>query len=224
SGYYSNLDADTALQQLAETKMLGISLYASAKTEDGFVVDGQVSLTDLDVDTARTVSFLSGSQTLTSQSSNSGFAAALGISYDFEGDFGTVSPGIEARYVDHSFGPVTETGGTLALTINRPDFESFQGRIGVDYQKVSGAFQLDANLDFVHEYEDGPAVFSAQFANGTGPGVLFALAGQDKNWAEAGLSAKIDAGPATLGLGFDTTIGRTNASAQTYRATATIKF
>ncbi|MEX0342192.1 MAG: trypsin-like serine protease, partial [Erythrobacter sp.] len=46
SGYYSNLDADTALQQLAETKMLGISLYASAKTEDGFVVDGQVSLTD----------------------------------------------------------------------------------------------------------------------------------------------------------------------------------
>ncbi|MBO6525760.1 autotransporter domain-containing protein [Erythrobacter sp.] len=224
SGYYSDLDADVALQQQAEAKMLGISLYGSAKTDDGFVIDGQVSLTDLDVDTARTVSFLGGSQTLTSQSSNGGFAAALGISYDFEGDFGTVSPGIEARYVDHSFDPVTETGGSLALTINRPDFESFQGRIGVDYQKVSGAFQLDANIDFVHEYEDGPFPFSAQFANGTGPGVLFPLASQDKNWAEAGLSAKFDTGPATLGVGFDTTIGRTNASAQTYRATATFKF
>jgi subtilase-type serine protease len=224
SGYYSDLEADVVLGQEAESKMLALSIYGSAKTEDGFVIDGQVSLTDLDVDTERTVSFLGGTQTLTSASSDGGFAAALGISYDLEGPMGTLSPGIELRYVDHSFDAVTETGGSLALAIDRPDFESLQGRIGLDYQKVTGAFQLDANIDFVHEYEDGPQAFSAQFASGTGPAVLFPLANGDKNWAEAGLSAQFGAGPAMLGVGFDTTIGRQNANAQTYRATATFKF
>jgi uncharacterized protein with beta-barrel porin domain len=224
SGFYSDLDADVALNQQAEAKSMAVSLYGSAKTVDGFVVDGQVSLIDLDIDTARTVSFLGGSQTLTSESSNSGFAAALGLAYDFEGPLGTISPGIELRYVDHSFDTVTETGGSLALTINREDVESLQGRIGLDYQSAGGPIQVDANIDFVHEYEDGPSVFTAQFAGGTGPAVPFLLANQTKDWGEAGLSVQYVSGGAQFGVGFDTTIGRDNADAQTYRAMASFKF
>ncbi|MEG3597497.1 MAG: autotransporter outer membrane beta-barrel domain-containing protein [Pseudomonadota bacterium] len=224
SGYYSDLEADVVLGQEADSRILALSLYGSAKTEDGFVVDGQLSLTDIDIDTTRTVAFLGGSQTLTSESSNSGFAAAVGISYDFEGPLGTISPGIELRYVDHSFDPVTETGGTLALQINREDVESLQGRIGLDYQNAGGPIRIDANIDFVHEYEDGPAFFTAQFAGGTGPAVPFLLANQSKDWGEAGLSVKYVTGAAAFGVGFDTTIGRDNADAQTYRATATFKF
>ncbi|UYH55215.1 autotransporter domain-containing protein [Qipengyuania sp. SS22] len=224
SGYYSDLDADVALNQQADAKALAVSLYGSAKTVDGFVVDGQVSLIDLDIDTARTVSFLGGSQTLTSESSNSGFAAALGLGYDFEGPLGTISPGIELRYVDHSFDPVSETGGSLALAINREDVESLQGRIGLDYQSAGGPIQIDANIDFVHEYEDGPSVFTAQFAGGTGPAVPFLLADPSKNWGEAGLSLQYVSGGAQFGVGFDTTIGRNNADAQTYRAMASFKF
>ncbi len=222
--YYSDLDADVVLDQEAESKMLAVSLYGSAKTVDGFVIDGQVSLTDLDVDTRRTVAFLGGSQTLTSESSDGGLTAALGLSYDFESAAGTISPGIELRYADQSFDVVTETGGPLALQITREDFESLQGRIGLDYQKVSSGFQLDANFDFVHEYKDGPYWFAANFANGTGPGAIFPIASPDKNWAEAGLSAQVRSGAASFGLGVDTTIGRKNANAQTYRATATFKF
>ena len=222
--YYSDLDADVVLNQEAESKMLAVSLYGSAKTVDGFVIDGQVSLTDLDVDTRRTVAFLGGSQTLTSESSDGGLTAALGLSYDLEGPLGTISPGIELRYADQSFDVVTETGGPLALQITREDFESLQGRIGLDYQKVSTGFQLDANFDFVHEYKDGPYWFAANFANGTGPGAIFPIASPDKNWAEAGLSAQVRSGAASFGLGVDTTIGRKNANAQTYRATATFKF
>ena len=224
SGYYSDLEADVVLGQEADSRILALSLYGSAKTEDGFVVDGQLSLTDIDIDTTRTVAFLGGSQTLTSESSNSGFAAAVGISYDFEGPLGTISPGIELRYVDHSFDPVTETGGTLALQINREDVESLQGRIGLDYQNAGGPIRIDANIDFVHEYEDGPAFFTAQFAGGTGPAVPFLLANQSKDWGEAGLSVKYVTGAAAFGVGFDPTIGRDNADAQTYRATATFKF
>ena len=224
SGFYSDLDADVALNQQADAKSMAVSLYGSAKTVDGFVVDGQVSLIDLDIDTARTVSFLGGSQTLTSESSNSGFAAAVGLAYDFEGPLGTISPGIELRYVDHSFDTVTETGGSLALTINREDVESLQGRIGLDYQSAGGPIQVDANIDFVHEYEDGPSVFTAQFAGGTGPAVPFLLANQTKDWGEAGLSVQYVSGGAQFGIGFDTTIGRDNADAQTYRAMASFKF
>ena len=216
--------ADVVLGQEADSRILALSLYGSAKTEDGFVVDGQLSLTDIDIDTTRTVAFLGGSQTLTSESSNSGFAAAVGISYDFEGPLGTISPGIELRYVDHSFDPVSETGGSLALTINRENVESLQGRIGLDYQSAGGPIQMDANIDFVHEYEDGPSVFTAQFASGTGPAVPFLLADQTKDWGEAGFSLQYVSGGAQFGVGFDTTIGRDNADAQTYRATATFKF
>jgi uncharacterized protein YhjY with autotransporter beta-barrel domain len=224
SAYYSDLDADVVLGQEADAKMLAVSLYGSVKTEDGFVLDGQVSLTDVDIDTTRTVSFLGDTQTLSSESGNSGFAAAVGISYDIEGEFGTISPGIELRYADHSFDIVEETGGPLALRIEREDFESLQGRIGLDYQKVSGAMQINANADWVHEYNDGPYAVGAQFVAGTGPAVPFPVASMDKDWGEIGLSAQFGTGAVQFGLGVDTTIARKNANAQTYRAMATFKF
>ncbi|HCH93832.1 MAG TPA: hypothetical protein DFK13_03010, partial [Erythrobacter sp.] len=224
SAQYSDLDSEVSLGNETESTTLALSLYGSVKTVDGFVVDGQLTVTDVDLDTTRTIAFGGGTQTLTSDSGDGGLGAALGISYDIEGAFGTISPGIEVRYVDHSLDVIEETGGPLALRIDREDFESLQGRIGFDYQKVTTGLQLDANVDFVHEYEDGPFAVSAQFANGTGPGVLFPVSSQDKFWAEAGISAKFNSGPAQFGIGVDTTIARDNANAQTYRASATFKF
>ena len=54
--------------------------------------------------------------------------------------------------------------------------------------------------------------------------MLFPVNSQDKFWAEAGISAKFNSGPAQFGIGVDTTIARDNANAQTYRASATFKF
>ncbi|MBX7483268.1 autotransporter domain-containing protein [Qipengyuania qiaonensis] len=224
SAYYSDLEADVVLGQEADSKMLAVSLYGSVKTEVGIVVDGQVSLTDVDIDTTRTVSFVGDTQTLTSESSDGGLAAAVGVSYDIEGAFGTISPGVELRYADHSFDVVEETGGPLALRIDREDFESLQGRIGLDYQKVSGTVQIDAHADWVHEFEDGPLAVGAQFAAGNGPAVPFAVASTDSDWGEIGLSAQFGTGAVQFGLGVDTTISRKNANAQSYRAMATFKF
>ena len=224
SGYYSDLDADVALGQEASSRMLALSLYGSAKTEDGFVVDGQVSITDVDMDTTRTVAFLGGTQTLSSESSDNGIAAAVGIAYDFDTEVGTLSPGIELRYADHSFDVIDESGGTLALRINRQDFESLQGRFGFDYQTMSDTFQFDLSADWVHEYNDGPQAIGAQFVVGTGPAVPFPVANGDKDWMEVGMSAQVVSGSAKFGVGIDTTIGRADANAQSYRAMASFKF
>ncbi|QYJ08032.1 autotransporter domain-containing protein [Qipengyuania flava] len=221
---YSDLEADVALGHEAESQMLAVSLYGSVKTDSNWVIDGQISLTDVDLETERTVGLGGTPFTLSSDSSDGGIAGALGLSYDFEGDFGTISPGIEVRFVDHSLDVVDESGGPMALRISRQDFESFQGRIGFDYQKTAGSFQIDAHADWVHEYEDGPFAVAASFAAGTGAAQLFPVASQDKDWGEIGLSATFGSGAFQFGVGADTTLGRSNANAQSYRATATLKF
>ena len=225
SVYHSNLDADVALGGTADSELWAGSFYGRAKTGAGLVFEGQFSFSNYNTKTARTVDFLGTPQTLVSNDTNGGIAAGLGVSYDIDMGGLTVAPGIETRYTKVSFDRISEQGGFAALRIDREKFESFQGRAGLELStSEDSAFQLRANADYVHEFEDGPQLFTANFVNGVGSGVPFAYDVTDEDWFEVGASASFGSGPIRLGVGVDTTIGRDNAEAQTYSASATIRF
>ena len=84
--------------------------------------------------------------------------------------------------------------------------------------------QINANAQLVWEFEDGPQLLGANFVSGTGPNAGFVLDTADHTWAELGVAATIGDGPFRMGLGFDTTIGRDNADARVFRASATYRF
>ena len=137
---------------------------------------------------------------------------------------GTISPGIEGRYASVDLGTVRETGGLTALEIDRESFTSTQARFGFDYEKQAKMVQINANAQLVWEFEDGPQLLGANFAQGVGPNANFVLDTADHTWGEIGISASVGNGPLQLTVGADTTIGRDNADAQVFRGTATYRF
>jgi uncharacterized protein with beta-barrel porin domain len=224
SGYYSTLDADTPLGQRVESQTYAASVYARHNLDQNFVLDGQLSLGNIGFDTTRTVQFLGASQTLSSSSSDFMVAGALGISYDLDSSIGTFSPGVEFRYASVDLTTLREQGGTLALALERDKFKSTQSRFGVDYAKAGKVLTLNATAQVVWEFQNGPTLLAANFAQGIGANANFVLENPDGLWGEVGASATFGKGPMTITAGFDTTIGRDNADAQVIRGTATYRF
>jgi outer membrane autotransporter protein len=151
-------------------------------------------------------------------------SGALGISYDIETKAGTISPRVEGRYANVDLEAFREDGGTLALAMRRQNFRSTQARFGFDYQKKGKLLTLDAHAQMVWEFEKGPTVLFANFAQGVGGNAAFRLRTADTTWGEVGASATFGKGPFTITGGFDTTIGRQYADAQVFRGTATYRF
>jgi uncharacterized protein with beta-barrel porin domain len=224
SGYYNALDADTPLGQRVDSDTYAASLYMRHAFAGGPVIDGQFSMGSMGFDTRREVQFLGETQTLDSGSDDLLVSGALGVSYDLESSFGTISPGIEARYASVDLSTVRESGGTLGLAVARENFTSTQARIGFDYEKQGQTVAINATAQLVWEFEDGPQLLAANFAQGTGPNANFVLDTADHTWGEVGIAATFGKGPLTMSAGFDTTIGRENADAQVVRATATYRF
>jgi uncharacterized protein with beta-barrel porin domain len=224
SGYFSSTAADVPLGQEVKSETYAASLYARHQLGTGAVLDGQFSIGSIGFDTNRQVRFLNTAQTLESNTDNLLVQGALGLSYDLETGIGTFSPGVEGRYASVDLSTVRESGGTLALTIERERFESVQGRFGVDFEKATSVVQINANAQFVYEFEEGPQLLAANFAQGTGPNANFVLDGADQTWVELGINAQVGKGPVKLGAGFDTTIGRDTANARVFRGSLSYSF
>lgn len=223
SGYFSSLEADAPLNQRTDGQTYAASLYMRHAFVDGPVIDGQFSMGSMGFDTERQVQFLGSAQRLESSSDDLLVSGALGLSYDLKTGFGTISPGIEARYASVNLGTVRETGGTVALAVDREKFTSTQARFGFGFEK-QGMVSINANAQLVWEFEDGPQLLAANFASGIGPNANFVLDQGDHTWGEVGLTATVGNGPFQMSAGFDTTIGRDTADAQVMRATATYRF
>ncbi|WP_086617008.1 autotransporter domain-containing protein [Erythrobacter tepidarius] len=224
AGYFNNLEADTPLGQRVDSSTYAVSLYMRHKFPDGPVLDGQFAMGTMGFDTTRTVQFLGAGQTLTSSSDDLLVSGALGLSYDLDTGIGTISPGIEGRYASVDLAAVRENGGLAALSIDRETFRSAQARFGFDYVKQAEMVEINANAQLVWEFEDGPQLLGANFAQGTGPNAGFVLGRADHTWVELGLSANIGDGPFQLGFGFDTTVGRDSADARVFRGSASYRF
>lgn len=224
SAYYNSLEADVPLGQRVDSETYAASLYMRHAFEGGPVIDGQFSMGSMGFDTRRTVQFLGAPQTLESSSDDLLISGALGVSYDLKSSIGTFSPGIEGRIASVDLGTVRESGGTTALSVSRETFKSKQARFGFDYENKGSMVSINANAQFVWEFEDGPQLLGANFASGIGPNANFVLDTADHTWGEVGLSATVGNGPLQLTVGADTTIGRDNADAQVFRGTATYRF
>ena len=224
AGYFNSLEADVPLGQQVDSETYAVSLYMRHKFNDGPVIDGQFAMGSMGFDTSRTVQFLGANQTLTSSTDDLMVSGALGLSYDLDTGIGTISPGVEARYASVDLGVVRETGGNTALAISRENFTSAQGRFGFDYEKEAKMVQINANAQLVWEFEDGPQLLAANFAQGIGPNANFVLDTADHTWVELGVSATVGDGPFQMGVGFDTTVGRDSANARVFRASATYRF
>lgn len=224
SGYFSSVAADAPLGQEVKSDTYAASLYGRYTLGGGAVLDGQFSLGSMGFDTTRQVQFLGTSQTLTSSTDNLLVSGALGLSYDLETGIGTFSPGVEGRYASVDLSTIREAGGILGLTVERERFESKQARAGIDFESDSSVVQVNANAQFVYEFEEGPQLLAANFAQGTGPNANFVLNGADQTWVEVGIGAQVGQGPVQLGVGFDTTIGRDTANARVFRGSLSYRF
>jgi uncharacterized protein with beta-barrel porin domain len=224
SGYFNSVAADAPLGQEVKSDTYAASLYGRHKLDGGLVLDGQFSIGSMGFETDRSVVLVNAGQRLTSSSDNLLIQGALGLSYDLETGIGTFSPGIEGRYATVDLSTVREDGGTLALTLDREKFESTQARFGIDFEKQTSVVQLNANAQVVYEFEEGPQLLAANFAQGTGPSANFVLDTADQTWVELGINAEVGQGPVKIGAGFDTTIGRDTANAQVFRGSLTYSF
>ncbi|MDZ4271723.1 MAG: hypothetical protein U0995_07890, partial [Erythrobacter sp.] len=101
---------------------------------------------------------------------------------------------------------------------------SAQARAGFDFEHQSSALQINATAQAVFEFDEGPQLLAANFAQGTGPNANFVIDEADQSWVELGIGAQFGQGPVQFGVGFDTTIGRDTANAQVFRASATYRF
>lgn len=224
AGYFNHIEADVPLGQEVDSNTYAVSLYMRHEFDGGPVLDGQLAMGTMGFNTTRTVQFLGNSQTLTSSTDDLLVSGALGLSYDLDTGIGTISPGIEGRYASVDLGVVSETGGLAALAVDRQRFTSTQARVGFDYEKQAKMVQINTKAQLVWEFEDGPQLLGANFAQGVGPNANFMLDSADHTWVELGVSANIGDGPFQMGMGFDTTVGRENADARVFRATATYRF
>ncbi len=209
--------------QSAKGEALQGTLYAK-KSFGSVTLDGQVTAGALGVKTQRTASFLGTPYTLRASDSAMIVGTELGLGFDLGNDQIEIAPRIAGRTTWIDFGSAQESGGPMALDIDRNDYESYQGRAGLTVAGKSNGLRPFVTATYVHEFGDRPATVTANLIGGTGANVAFALNGQDKDWGEVSGGLTFRTGAVDLSVSADTTVMRSDLSAQTYRGSITFRF
>ncbi len=225
SAYYSDVDATVALGNSAQSKAIMGSIYGRKAMSGGLVLDGRATLGTYNAETLRTVSLGTQSFSLTTDDDSMVYAAELGLSKEMELNDVIAAPGIRARAAKINFSNVSEQGGGPALTIIRPDYSSIQGLAGIEFKSKPGRkLQMRASMNYVHEFENNPNSFGANFVGGNGAVAPFALAGRDKDWGEVGIGLRYNMGNVSFDLSADSTVGRSDVSSQVYSGAISFRF
>ena len=225
SAYYSDVDATVALGNTAQSQAIMGSIYGRKKFAGGLVLDGRATLGTYNVETLRNVSLGAQTFNLTTDDDSMVYAGEIGLSKELDVLDTIIAPGIRGRAAKINFSNVDEQGGGPALTIIRPDYSSIQGLAGIEFKSKPGRkLQMRASLNYVHEFEDNPNSFGANFVGGAGAVAPFALANPDKNWGEVGVGLRYNMGNVSFDLSADTTIGRSDVSSQVYSGAISFRF
>ncbi|WP_189495073.1 autotransporter domain-containing protein [Algimonas arctica] len=221
---YTELEAEAALNQLAETDHLSGSLYGQLRSSQNLVLDGLLSVGTFGTKNTRTVAFPSNA-TLTSDDDSLAFTADIQVSRPMQAGSIMVVPKAGLRSSVINFDDIEETGGLPGLDIDRDVYQSTQGRLGLDLiTTASSRAQFRLTGDIVREFNGGADSFNAGFVGGGGVNAPFLLFGTDKTWGEIGAGLNFGAGKTTINLSADTTVGRRDIEARTYRAGISVKF
>jgi uncharacterized protein YhjY with autotransporter beta-barrel domain len=206
-----------------ETTLLQGSLYGKVGLRR-FYVDGQLSVGQLEFDSSRPGNIPGSNITLQLDDEAMAFSGEIGAGTFFGGRRVQIGPRVSLRYAQINFDDVAESGGLTALTIDREEYQSLQGRAGVIINSGHGPLRPHFAATYVHEFEEQDTAFAANFVGGTGAPVLFGLTSDDRDWGEISGGLTYDFGPLELSLSLDTTLGRDNFSNQTYRAGLKLSF
>ncbi|MCP3729753.1 autotransporter domain-containing protein [Sphingomonas sp. MG17] len=221
---YTNLDGTPSFAgQSVKSDAFQGTLYVKNVSASGLTVEGQVTAGLLDTRSTRTVNFLGTPYTLRGDDQALIVSSELTVGQDFGGDSFEATPRAGVRMTHIGFGSALESGGPMALDLRRQAFDSFQGRAGLTLGG-KGAFRPYVTGTYVHEFNDQPGFVRANLVGGAGNGVLFALNGDDKDWAEISGGITFRTGTVDLSLAADTTLFRDDLSAQTYRGSVTFHF
>jgi hypothetical protein len=219
---YTSLDGSTVFGgQSVEGQLYQGTVYA--KQEAGrLILDGQLSLGLLETATSRAGNLPGQQFTLRSESSAFAMAAEAGLGAMFgEGIRFGPRAALRASHID--FGRSSESGGPTALTIDRNDFNSFQGRAGAVVEG-GGRIRPSFTATYVHEFQDRSAFVGANFVGGIGGNVTFDTAQQDDDWFEISGGLSMTTGRVELSVSADTTLDRDDVENQSYRAAIKFRF
>ena len=200
-----------------------VSAYGATRWSNGVGLDAQFSAGTFDLNMSRTVSSGDMSWDLEGKDQPFTYSGEVGVSAELmAGSMFAVTPRIAMRYANIDFGRYVETGGGPALQYEMQDYESLQARASL---RVEGKGSIKPHLigTFVHDFEDKPVAFGANFVGGVGSNAQFALPTDDQTWGEigAGLSTS---GDISIGVSVETTVGRSDINYQSYRGSVSVKF
>ncbi len=221
---YTRVDGDTTAGDNGKGELFQGTLYAKAELASGVTFDGVASAGLFDIHTRRGATLVGNNYVLRGSDQSLALSGELGLSKMWDVGAVKIGPRGAIRYGEIGFSRSVETGGPMALTVNRTTFDSLQTRIGLVLDGAKGNVRPYLNGYYVHDFAETPASFGANFVGGVGPAGTFALAGVDKDWWEVSGGLAIDLKNVTLTLGADTTIDRTDVKNQSYRAGLKIRF
>lgn len=221
---YSDLDGNTAVPtQNASSQLVQGTLYGTAML-GRLKLDAMVSAGVFEVDTNRQVAVGATAFDLNATDRAFAFQSEAGIGFDAGGGAFSLTPRVSARVSRIEFTDTVERGGGPALQYELGTFDSFQGRAGATAKVTTGAFRPYVTANYVHEFEDRPAFFGANFRGGVGPQALIALPGTDRDWAEVSGGVAFGTDRLSFAVEAETTIERKDVSNQAYKGTVTFRF
>ncbi|WP_262503902.1 autotransporter domain-containing protein [Sphingosinithalassobacter sp. CS137] len=222
---YADIDGSVGgAPQTSEGQLYQGSLYGKVMMESGLTFDAQISAGAFDTRSIRNVAVPGGGYTLRAEDTAFVFTSEVGIGKSFDLGALSVGPRASIRASEIQFTPTAETGGGPALQYDLGTFESLQARAGAMLQGKTGMIRPYLSANYVHDFEERPAAFGANFVGGVGPNAIFALAGTDQDWAEIAGGVTVSTGNVDLSVSAQTTIEREDVEAQNYRGSVTFRF
>ncbi|QIG79606.1 autotransporter domain-containing protein [Stakelama tenebrarum] len=189
----------------------------------GVKVDTMLSAGLLDTDSTRTASLGGTSYTLRASDNPLTITSQLGVSVPLTYGAFSVTPRGSLRVMHIGYTPTAERGGPMALQYDMGDFNSVQGRLGATLQGT-GTFRPFLTANYVHDFDERPAAFAANFVGSVSPSVSFALNGTDQDWGEVSGGIAYDTPTVRVAISANTTFERSDIENRSYQGSVTVRF
>lgn len=230
AGHYVDTENDAPSTQGTTGNLLQGTVYASFNTPGGLEATGHLSAGMFKNRSRSAVALPTLTSDFRNNESEFAFSAEASIGQRLPIDAPiTFTPNAAIRYARINGDDRTESGAIAALTVEGSDYESIQGRLGLD---VGGQADREGALSvkprftahYVREFKDQPQTINVGFAATPSITVPFALGGVDRNWGEISGGFRVLGRGVMVDLSVDQTLFRKDLRYRTYRAALTVPF
>ncbi len=225
--YYTNLSGDTGgAPQKTGAWLAQLNFYGVFSNGSGMRLDARVGVGLHESSSDRAVTLVNTPYALHFKDDGFAFSGEVGVGFDLTHKSNvSFVPRASIRYGSLAQDGGIETGGPMALTIQREKADALEGRLGFSVStKNDSKVRPYIEANYVHDFVDQPASFLAGFSGG--PAFApFALLPSDSNWGEISGGIAFNLGKtAQFAVEADTTIMRDDIRNQSYRARINFSF